>query len=96
MVPRNGSKRGRRKETRAHLEARILRTKPEVNQGLRLTPRIAALGSDAFEQGPVMIKMIHAYLVKELNRVLLGENLPNTFSIFDKGIPPSSSGSINR
>ena len=83
MVPRNGSKRGRRKETRAHLEARILRTKPEVNQGLRLTPRIAALGSDAFEQGPVMIKMIHAYLVKELN---LAENAEEKSAEFVKRV----------
>ena len=39
------------KETRAHLEAMVLRTKPEANQWLHLTPRIAALGADAFEQG---------------------------------------------
>ena len=45
------------KETRAHLEAMVLRTKPEANQH---------------------------------------ENLPNTFSIFDKKIPPSSSGSLDR
>ena len=36
-----------------------------------LTPRVAALGADAFEQGPVMIMKIHAYLVKEVN---LAEN----------------------
>ena len=58
-------------ETRAHLEAMVLRTKPEANQWLHLTPRVAALGSDALEQGPVMIKKIHAYLLKELN---LAEN----------------------
>ena len=39
-------------ETRAHLEAMILRTKPEANQWLHLYPRVAALGADAFEQGP--------------------------------------------
>ena len=55
------------KETRAHLEAMVLRTKPEANQWLHLTPRIAALGADAFERGPVMISKIHAYLLKEVN-----------------------------
>ena len=55
------------KETRAHLEAMVLRTKPEANKWLHLTPRIAALGEDVFEPGPVMIRKIHAYLVKEVN-----------------------------
>ena len=58
-------------ETRAHLEAMVLRTKPEANQWLHLNPRVAALGADAFEQGPVMITKIHAYLLKEVN---LAEN----------------------
>ena len=58
-------------ETRAHLEAMILRTKPEANQWLHLNPRVAALGADAFEQGPVMITKMHAYLLKEVN---LAEN----------------------
>ena len=58
-------------ETRAHLEAMVLRTKPETNQWLHLNPRVAALGADAFEQGPVMITKIHAYLLKEVN---LAEN----------------------
>ena len=58
-------------EARAHLEAMVLRTKPEANQWLHLNPRVAALGSDAFEQGPVMITKIHAYLLKEVN---LAEN----------------------
>ena len=66
---------GRRKnsqETRAHLEALVLRTKPEAaNQWLHLTPRVAALGVDAFEHGPLIIKKIHAYLIKEVN---LAEN----------------------
>ena len=48
-----------------------MRTKPEANQWLHLTPRAAALGADAFEQGPLMIRKIHAYLVKEVN---LAEN----------------------
>ena len=54
-------------ETRAHLEAMVLRTKPEANQWLHLNPRVAALGADAFEQGPVMITKMHAYLLKEMN-----------------------------
>ena len=58
-------------ETRAQLEALVLRTKPEANQWLHLSPRVAALGADAFEQGPVMITKIHAYLLKVVN---LAEN----------------------
>ena len=58
-------------ETRAQLEAMVLRTKPEANQWLHLNPRVAALGADAFEQGHVMITKIHAYLLKEVN---LAEN----------------------
>ena len=58
-------------ETRAQLEAMVLRTKPEANQWLHLNPRVAALGADAFQQGPVMITKIHAYLLKEVN---LAEN----------------------
>ena len=58
-------------ETRAHLEAMVLRTKPEANQWLHLNPRVAALGADAFEQGPVIVTKIHAYLLKEVN---LAEN----------------------
>ena len=49
----------------------VLRTNPEANQWLHLNPRLAALGADALEQDPVMIKNIHAYLVKEVN---LAEN----------------------
>ena len=56
-------------ETRAHLEAMVLRTKPEANQWLHLNPRVAA--RPPFEQGPVMITKIHAYLLKEVN---LAEN----------------------
>ena len=58
-------------ETRAHLEAMVLRTKPEANQWLHLNPRVAALGADAFDRGPVTITKIHAYLLKEVN---LAEN----------------------
>ena len=70
-VREEGERRNNSKETRAHLEAMVLRTKPEANQWLHLTHRTAVLGADAFEQGPVMIKKIHAYLVKEVN---LAEN----------------------
>ena len=58
-------------ETRAQLEAMVLRSKPEANQWLYLNHRVAALGADAFQQGPVMITKIHAYLLKEVN---LAEN----------------------
>ena len=61
------------------MEAIVLRTKPEANQWLHLTPRVAALGADALEQGPVMIKKIHAYLVKEVN---LAENAEEKSSEF--------------
>ena len=66
-VREEGERRKNSKDTRAHMEAMVVRTKPEANQWLHLTPRIAALGAAAFEQGPVMIKKIHAYLVKEVN-----------------------------
>ena len=66
-----GERRKNSKETRAHLEAMVLRTKPDANNWLHLTPRIAAMGADAFERGPVMIRIIHAYLVKEVS---LAEN----------------------
>ena len=48
-----------------------MRTKPEANKWLHLSPRVAALGADAFEHGPVMITKVHAYLLKEVN---LAEN----------------------
>ena len=70
-IKEEGERRNNSKETRAYLEAMILRTIPEANEWLHLTPRIAALGADAFERGPVMIRKIHAYLVKEVN---LAEN----------------------
>ena len=66
-IKEEGEGRKNSKETRAHLEAMVLRTKPEANQWLDLTLRVAALGADAFEQGPVLIRKIHASLVKEVN-----------------------------
>ena len=66
MVPRNGSKKGRREEKELQ-GVMVLRTKREANQWLHLTPWIAVLGADAFEQRPVMIRKIHAYLVKVVN-----------------------------
>ena len=30
-----------------------------------------------------------------MDRVLLGKSLPESFSLLDQGIPPSSSGSVN-
>ena len=70
-IKEEGERRNNSKNTRAHLEAMVLRTKPKANQWLHLNPRVAALGADAFEQGPVTIRNIHAYLVKEVN---LAEN----------------------
>ena len=66
-VKEEGERRKNSKETRAHLEAMVLRIKPEANKWLHWTSRIVALGADAFERGPVMIRKIHAYLVKEVN-----------------------------
>ena len=42
-------------------------TKPEVIKWLHLTPRVAALEKDAFEQSPPMIAKIDVYISKELN-----------------------------
>ena len=66
-IKEEGERRKNSKETKAHLEAMVVRTKPEVNQWLHLRPRVVALGADAFEQGPLMIRKIHAYSVKEVN-----------------------------
>ena len=43
-VKEEGERRKKSKETRAHLEAMVLRTKPEANKWLHLTPRIAPHG----------------------------------------------------
>ena len=59
-VKEEGERRKNSKETRAQLEAMSLRMKPEANQWLHLTPRVAALGADAFERGPMIIRKIHA------------------------------------
>ena len=71
QVKEEGERRKKSRETRVHWEAMVLRTKPEANQWLHLTPRVAALGADAFERGTMIIRKIHAYLVKEVN---LAEN----------------------
>ena len=78
-IKEEGERRNNSKKTRAYLEAMVLRTKPEANQWLHLTPRIAALGADAFERGPVMIRKIHAYLVKEVS---LSENAEEKSAAF--------------
>ena len=54
-IKEEGEKRQNAKELKAHLEAMVLQTKPESNKWLHLTPRITALGTDAFERGPAMI-----------------------------------------
>ena len=46
MEIKEGEKRQNSKETKDHLEALVLRKKPEDNKWLHLTPRIAALGAD--------------------------------------------------
>ena len=66
-IKEEGERRQKSIDTRAHLEALVLRTKPEANKWLHLTPRIPALGTDSFERGPAMITKIHAYLEKEVN-----------------------------
>ena len=72
-IKEEGERRRSSKETRAHLEAMVLRTKPDANQWLHLTSRVAALGADAFERDPVMIRKIHAYLVKEVSLAKIAE-----------------------
>ena len=51
-IKEEGERRKNSKGTRAHLEAMVLRTKPEANQWIHLTPRVAALGADAFLARP--------------------------------------------
>ena len=70
-IKKEGGKRHNAKVMKAHLKAMILRMKPEANKWLHLTPRIAALGMNAFERGPAIITKIRAHLVKELK---LAEN----------------------
>ena len=66
-IKEEGEKRQNAKDTKAHLEAMVFRTKPKANKWLHFTPRIAAMGMDAFERGPAVITKVLAYLVKELN-----------------------------
>ena len=49
-IKEDGEKRQKSKETKAHLEAMVLRTEPEANKWLHLTPRVATLGADTFER----------------------------------------------
>ena len=55
-------------QTEAQLEALTLRTKPEANKWLHLTPWAAALVADAFQRGPPMIAKIHQYLPESLDQ----------------------------
>ena len=66
-IKEEGERKKNPKETKAHLEAMVLRSKPEASKWLHLTPRIAAVGTDAFERASAMITKIHAYLAKEVN-----------------------------
>ena len=65
-IKEEGEKRQNSKETKAHLEALVLRANPEANKWLQWTPRIAVLGMGAFERGPAIITKFLSYLVKEL------------------------------
>ena len=56
-IEEEGEKWQNSEETKAHFEAVVLRTKPEANRWLHLTPRVPALGVDASERGPAMVKM---------------------------------------
>ena len=85
-IKEEGERRKNSKETGAHLEAMVLRTKPEANKRLHLTPPIAALGAVVFERALVMIRKIHAYLVKEVN---LAENAEKKVSRVRKQSVPS-------
>ena len=49
------------------LEALALMTKPNTNSWLYLSARVCALGEDAFEHAPAVIKEIHAYLKNLFN-----------------------------
>ena len=62
MVPRNGHRGGRREKKELQGYQSSLGSDGFENQF-----RVGALGADAFELGPVMIRKIHAYLVKEVN-----------------------------
>ena len=85
-------KRQNAKETKSHLEAMVLRTKPEASKWLHLTPRIAVLRMDAFERGPAFITMIHAYLVKELN---LAENAKKIDRIYRQDVSDNTRGILD-
>ena len=88
-----GEKRQSAKETKAHLEAMLLRTKPEPSKWLYFTPRKAALGMDTFKRGPAMITKSHSYLSESVElsgkcRRKIGRNrrqdrLNNTRGILD-------------
>ena len=49
------------------LMALALRTKPHTYSWLYLSPRLCALGEDAFQHAPAVIKEIHAYLKNLFN-----------------------------
>ena len=69
MVPRNGDKRqGKRrknsKETRAHFEAMVLRTKPEANKWLNWD---SSIGRGCFRARRSDDQEDHTYSVNEVN-----------------------------
>ena len=62
------------KETEAHLECLVLKTKSEENKWLSL--RFGALVIDAFARGPPMIVKIHEYMLKARIEQIKGEISP--------------------
>ena len=53
--------------TEEDLKAMALRTKPHTNLWLYLSPRLCALGQDAFDHAPVVVREIHHYLQRILD-----------------------------
>ena len=53
--------------TKEDLKAMALRTKPHSNPWWYLSPRLCALGQDAFDGSPAVVREIHQYLKKILD-----------------------------
>ena len=64
------------KETEAHLECLVLKTKSEENKWLYLSLRFGALVIDAFARGPPMIVKIHEYTHRAWIEQIKGEISP--------------------
>ena len=55
------------RSTEEDLKAMALRTKPHTNPWLYLSPRMCALGQDAFDSARAVVREIHQYLKKILD-----------------------------